>query len=220
MASPGKLTSGMAELLGMSQVYVAAYDRELAKHGLRSKHGRGPSAASMASEDATNLLLAIMSGAQAKDAAEAVRLYSGLVGRIQKDYLSEGSKLTTIYHYRGVIDSGGLGLKRVDTLPTAHTLFDFINEVIFSAQSRELEEAVGDRVPATIDDLPTDPGKWELSIRVSGPEPRAEICIGCDGRASGYIYSRLEKDPSLGDLQREMSISGSTILGIGRILRE
>jgi hypothetical protein len=220
MASPGALVRGMAEVMGMSHVYVAAYDRELAKHGLRSKHGRGSSAASMTSEDAVNLLLAIMSGAQAKDAAEAVGRYSGLIGKVQKTYLSEGTSVRTFYDYRGTIDSGSLNLSTIDDLPVGHTFFDFLDAIVFSAHSGKLEKAVGDRVAEKINDFPSALGSWGLNIRVSGPKPRAEISLGSDGSASGCIYSHSEEGPSFGDLQREMSISESTIIGIGRILRE
>ncbi len=220
MANPGTLVRGMAQLLGMSEVYMAAYDRELAKHGLRSKRGRGTSAAVMTASDATNLLIAVMSGAQAKDAAEAVVCYAGLLARVQKTSVSDGSKVMTFFNYRGHIDSGSLGLSSIDALAVGHSFFDFINAMIESAECGELERAVGDRVADKKHQLPGSRGTWGLSIRVSAPEPQAETSLGCDGAAYGCIYSRPKTDSARGDLQREMRISESTIIGIGRILRE
>jgi hypothetical protein len=220
VASPGTLVRGMAELLGMSQVYVGAFDRELAKNELRAKHGRGSSAASMTAIDATNLLIAIMSGAQAKDAAQAVQLYSGLRGTLQSTFQRFDSKVINFFDYRGRIDSGALKLALVDSLSIGHTLFDFIFAMIESAESGELERALGQRKEVSASALPGEANTWGLSIRVSGPLPSAQISLECDGIGSGCYYSGPEKDPLMGDLKKEMSISGATIIGIGRILRE
>lgn len=219
MASPGTLVHGVAELLGMSSVYVGAFDRELAKHGLRAKHGRGASAASMTPTDAANLLIAILSGAQAKDAAEAVQRYAGLSGKRQSSYERDGSHMRTFFDYRSRLQSGPLGLVWVDELSLGHTFFDFVYGMIESAWVGELERAVGERKGIKIDGLPGEPGTWGLSISVSGPAPTAEITLECDGSGTGCVYTGPATDPSMGDLRREMRISHETIIGIGRILR-
>ena len=45
MASPGELVQLMADILGTSKASVVQYDRTLSEHGLRSRGGRGTSAA-------------------------------------------------------------------------------------------------------------------------------------------------------------------------------
>ncbi len=199
---------------------MGAYDRELAKHELRSKRGRGTSAAIMTATDATNLLIAVMSGAQAKDASVAVARYAALIARTQKTSINDGSKVITFFDYRGRIDSGTLGLASIDDLAVGHKFFDFVHAMIESAESGQLERAVGDRITDKMHQMPGRTGSWGLSIRVSGPEPKAEISLSCDGSAHGCIYSEHETEPASGDLQREMLISEATIIGIGRILRE
>lgn len=219
MASPGTLVRGIAELLGMSHVYIGAFDRELAKQGLRTKHGRGSSAASMTPTDAANLLIAIMSGAQAKDSVEAVQRYAGLIGKRQSSYERDGSRMITFFDYRARLQSGPLGLRWVDELPVGHTFFDFVYGMIESAWVGELEKAAGDRKALKINGLPGDADTWGLSISVSGPIATAEITLECDGNGTGCVYAGPAIDPSTGDLQREMRISHETIIGIGRILR-
>ena len=60
MATPGQLVKAMAATLGLSEATVGQYDRVLAENGLRSKGGRGLSAARVTAADAANLLIAIM----------------------------------------------------------------------------------------------------------------------------------------------------------------
>ena len=82
MATPGQLVLTMAGALGVSAATVALFDRVLAEHGLRSKSGRGTSAAKVNARDAANLLISIlgspMEGAAVKAAATTCRTYSAL----------------------------------------------------------------------------------------------------------------------------------------------
>ena len=59
MATPGQLVQVMADILGIPKATVTQYDRVLAEKGLRSKGGRGTSAARVTSRDAANLLIAL-----------------------------------------------------------------------------------------------------------------------------------------------------------------
>ena len=59
MATPGQLVECMAAALNVPRPTVLLYDRILAENGLRSKGGRGRSAAKVTVEDAANLLIAI-----------------------------------------------------------------------------------------------------------------------------------------------------------------
>jgi len=82
MATPGQLVETTAAILGIPQPTIALFDRVLAEHGLRSKGGRGRSAAKVNSRDAANLVIAVigssMSGASTKDAARACKIYASL----------------------------------------------------------------------------------------------------------------------------------------------
>lgn len=222
MANPGDLVRGMAKLLGMSEVYVGAFDRDLAKHGLRASNGRGSSAARMGSEDATSLLLAVMSGGQAKDAAVMVRLYARLQAKLQRVSTAANGGMISHYDYRSSIVSGALRLERIDMLPVGHSLFDVIDAMIFAAQFGEIEASVGSRKASATSAGFRTKGSWEMSIRITSPIPEAEVSIGCDELLSTCVY----KDPSShadgthGDLLRETRVTQDTILGLGRLLRD
>ena len=82
MATPGMLVQVMAETLGIPAPTVVLFDRVLAENGLRSKSGRGNSAAQVTERDATNLLIALMAapvqGAAVRDAALTCQTYGQL----------------------------------------------------------------------------------------------------------------------------------------------
>src|SRR4051812_9790994 len=82
MATPGQLVKCIAEALGIPAPTVVQYDRLLAENGLRSKGGRGNSAANVTPIDAANLLIAIMgspvAGASIKPAIEVCKTYGKL----------------------------------------------------------------------------------------------------------------------------------------------
>src|SRR5262249_53061916 len=82
MATPGQLVDATAAVLGVPRATVALYDRVLAEHGLRSKAGRGRSAAKINSRDAAHLLIAVVAsplfGRSTKDAATACESYASL----------------------------------------------------------------------------------------------------------------------------------------------
>ena len=71
MATPGQLVHTVSKVLGIPQATVVQYDRNLVEAGLRTKGGRGLSAARVTSQDAASLLIAIagapISGATVKE---------------------------------------------------------------------------------------------------------------------------------------------------------
>ena len=83
MATPGQLVQVMADVLGIARATVFQYDRVLSEHGLRTKRGRGTSAAKVTSHDVANLLTAIGAssplGLSAKNAVEICKKYSALM---------------------------------------------------------------------------------------------------------------------------------------------
>ncbi|MBU2993942.1 hypothetical protein Q4555_11070 [Octadecabacter sp. 1_MG-2023] len=219
MANPGDLVKCMANVLGETDVFVRAFDRSLSEAGLRKKVGRGSSAAMMDSHDAANLLIAIASGGPAKSAAESFKKYSVLTSRVQRNSVRHGRSMVTVFDYREPATAAGMGLPAINNLSLDHSLVDMIDALIFSAQSGALEKAVGDRRPdSSINGLRSE-GTWELSVRLTGPEPSAEVSIGCDDLLETIIYGTSEKFDPPGDLRREFTITHQTIVGLGQILR-
>ena len=82
MASPGELVRTIAEVLGIPEATVTVLDRNLVVAGLRTKRGRGPSAAEVTTLDGARLLIAgILSPAPVTSTAEVVGWYSQLVAK-------------------------------------------------------------------------------------------------------------------------------------------
>lgn len=73
VATPGQLVDVVAEATGIARQTVSDHDRKLAEAGLRKSGGRGRNAAKMGPEDATALLLALLSGKGGAETVPAVR---------------------------------------------------------------------------------------------------------------------------------------------------
>jgi hypothetical protein len=82
MATPGELVHVVAKALGIPEATVVQYDRNLVAAGLRTKGGRGRSAAQVTSSDAANLFLAIggapIAGASVKETRKTCARYGAL----------------------------------------------------------------------------------------------------------------------------------------------
>lgn len=80
MATSGQLIEVVARYFGIRAATVAQFDRLLAQNGLRSKGGRGLSAASMTSRDAASLMIIIAGtqhlGPSIKDALESYEYFA------------------------------------------------------------------------------------------------------------------------------------------------
>jgi len=70
VASPGELVRKFSQLLGIAEPTIVLHDRILVVAGLRSKSGRGNSAARMTARDAAHLLVAVLGSGHVKDSAE------------------------------------------------------------------------------------------------------------------------------------------------------
>jgi hypothetical protein len=77
--TPGAFVDILAQNLGLPRKSVAVIDRGLAKAGLRSLGGRGPSAAQVTPRDAATLLVAAMASPILTHAAEVVLTWQRVV---------------------------------------------------------------------------------------------------------------------------------------------
>ena len=219
MATPGALVTETARLLGMSEVYLSAYDRALAKAGLRASGGRGPSAARMGSDDATALLLSVLSGGLAKDAANSVHLYSALRPKFQVRSMWQERRLVSSVDYRSGVDTIGFKLGTIENLPVNHSFFEIFSAVMLAAKTGEIEESVKELKASLSEDVFLSGESWHLRIRLFSPAPKAELIFAYAGVKAQYVYGMAKNVDRTGDLQREFSISQETILGIGHLLR-
>jgi hypothetical protein len=211
MPTPGKLVEAMAQALGLSAATVAQYDRVLAENGLRSKGGRGLSAARVTATDAVNLLIAIMgspiSGGAIKDAARTCKLYAALPN------LEDAAKRETFKSY---------GLNRLAGLPAKHNLRTALVALIEGAINGELMiwSAPDDAMSGadkSLDDL--------LRVRLDGPSPWAQIIAhvpphrGIDPKSWGrLVYTRIPENRK--DLRQSREVTFRTIRMLAGNLQE
>lgn len=207
MATPGQLVKAMAETLGIPVATVTQYDRALAESGLRSKGGRGLSAAKVTASDAANLLIAILgspvAGASVKVAADTCRTYG------QLPFQPKGSAPHLF---------SGLGLPQLKMLPKLHTLADSIEALITGASEGHVFKPFrGGRRVAPENDL---------SITLWGPIPRSfidcyEVTADEKLRHPRLTY-RVSPPPrqhtSLCDMHQSRAVSFNTIRVLGSLL--
>jgi hypothetical protein len=217
MATPGQLVKWVATALNIPEPTVVQYDRLLAESGLRSKGGRGTSAAKVTAVDAANLLIAILgspvAGASIKPAIEVCKTY----GRLRAKLGGDTENMQTFRR---------LGLSTVSKLPTSHSLRDGIAAVIEGAKVGDTliipDEEEGPFVPQS---------DSYVSITLNGPAPWAEILADASfgeatpSKTGRLVYHNNKRDrdgrwarADSGDLHQSRSITFKTIRQIGDLL--
>jgi hypothetical protein len=211
MATPGELVEVLADVLGISPTSVAQYDRVLAENGLRSKSGRGTSAAKVTAIDAANLLLAVvaspLAGMPVREAVQTCTTYGSLIE------LEKGSWRENFPR---------LGLPSMGALPPGHSFRDALATLIDGASRKEFFKipVAGER-PITKADA--------FDIEFDGPRPWAHIFAnGLIGEPdpnemARFVYvhpeevKRFKKGPK-GDLHQTRHISFATVRRLGCLL--
>jgi hypothetical protein len=169
MATPGQLVQVMGEVLGIPRATVTVYDRVLAENGLRSKSGRGTSAAKVTSRDAANLLIALAAspifGLSAKDAVRNCEAY----GSLRRGEIGWPETFTNF------------GLPTLANLPPKQNFVDALSALIDAAGRGEIFK-------------PPEGGKrfsfrTFFEVRFIGPGPSAEIIA--DGTKEFGLLARL-----------------------------
>ena len=198
MATPGELVHTVAKALGIPQATVVQYDRNLAAAGLRTKSGRGPSAAQVTSEDAANLLIAICgapaSGAPIKEAVETCQRY-----RLLQVYGAPKSK-------SGPFGRLKLHCPTLGRLPERHEFGRAIAALIDSFAAGEFGN------PREAFFYP------EVSVRLDGPKPAGAIYI--DFRRKNYVSYRESDDfePDQSDFRQERRFGFATLQQIAKVV--
>src|SRR5437879_767081 len=122
--------SKVSDLLGISESTIVQHDRNLVVAGLRSKSGRGTSAARMTPRDAAHLLVAVLSSHHVKDSAQTVRRYSET--RLHKT------------QSEGYADSSVAALMN---LQPGHSFVDALEALISAAAEGSLQTAIYEALP-------------------------------------------------------------------------
>jgi hypothetical protein len=217
MASPGELVRTFSELFGIAEPTIVLHDRNLVVAGMRSKSGRGNSAARMTARDAAHLLVAVLGSSHVKDSAETVRRYW------EASFRKDGS---------GYDESTITALR---DLPHDHSFVDAVEALFAAAADGSLERAMYNSIgefgfPPLIEITVQTPGELgDISIRGGDTSGHGRYCL--PGPLEYYQTSSLTiedvdafnekfKDRfPVSDLVQYRKVTAKTIIGIGRLLR-
>ena len=196
------MVQAMADVLGIPAVTVAQYDRQLSEAGLRTKAGRGPSAAKVTSTDAANLLIAIL-GSPVSGAS--IRMAEQVCEEIGPLYNEQTTNVD------GFVN---LGLRSLADLPKRHTFREALAALIEGAARGE--------------SVPSDMGI--LEVRIYRPHPWASIRfmgfmkIDATQRLHVLTYSVRRREEieqnihAASDLGQERCVSQSTVEALGQLI--
>lgn len=211
MATPGQLVECVATALNVPQATVVLYDRVLAENGLRSKGGRGKSAAQVTSEDAANLLIAIAGSAASgiADAVATVERFSSLKyvrPTSWREMVTDDTDRELVAQLEKTREVELMCVPGMDTLRRQHSFRDGLAAVIESTRQRKItfRKGGGD----------TDGGRAYISLE--GPSPRARIHVWVDARADADYQSSARN--AFSDLHWKQTFSHRTISAIARLL--
>jgi hypothetical protein len=195
MATPAKLVETLSATTGVPLATVIDIDRKLVTARLRTKTGRGRSAARMTALDAARLLTGVLASPQANMAAEAVALY----GATAPDEERSSAKLY-----------GSARLRDLAALPARHSFVEALAALIASAATGTL--AAGTPSIEVFAFTRAVRGR----IRVAGLPSRLTASVEyvpVSGRAT-----KDRADANAGDLEQSRRITERTILPIARLL--
>jgi hypothetical protein len=119
MAMPGELIKLMGAVTEVPEATVTQHDRTLFLAGLRTRGGRGTSAAKVTARDAANLLTAVLASEQVKDSAE------------------------TVLRYAAALEQHKFKLPILDTLPEEHSFIDALEALITMAMDETFDKEIG-----------------------------------------------------------------------------
>lgn len=170
MATPGELVKVIAAATGEDEATVAQHDRNLVVAGLRTKGGRGRSAAKVTARDAALLLTAVLGSHRVKDSVETVQRYIET-----QEHHAHWHK-----HYPDKLQGMGnanvwedFGIPEMAALPLTHSFIDALETLITVAADGKLVRHFGKPIlfsPLRI--FVTSPGTHaRISISQLGMEP-------------------------------------------------
>lgn len=198
MATPGDLVRIIAKVLGLSVGTVTQVDRNLASAGLRTKTGRGPSAAQVTSQDAANLLIAIagapISGAWVKEAERICLAYRSLRAYGVMTKFGDFSRLKSRY-------------PTLKTLTHRHTLGDAIATLIDSIDAGEFGSS-------------NDSSSYgPISVSFEGPRPQGTIVVDAYRRVHlSYRVNKVFLGNLDADFRQERHLGLATLHEIAKVI--
>lgn len=210
MATPAQLVQTMSSATGVPLATVVDIDRKLVKAKLRTKGGRGFSAARMTPLDAARLLVAVLGSSQANTAAAAVERYS----RTAPDRMRSDEKLF-----------GPAKLDDLGALPDRLSFVEALAALIASAATGSLATMIASSEEGWMPSIEVfaftraTRGRIRLAGLPSGFTASIEYMPAAAGIKGKRARGRaMPADESLGDLEQSRRITERTILPIARLL--
>ncbi|MFZ0425221.1 MAG: hypothetical protein WAL80_20275 [Xanthobacteraceae bacterium] len=206
MATPAQLAQTISSATGVPLPTVIDIDRKLVKAGLRTKGGRGFSAAQMTSLDAARLLVAVLGSPQANTSAEAVERYATTVP--DKALSSEKLFATAM-------------LDDLATLPTRHSFVEALAALITSVATGSLATMIAKGATPSIEVFAftrATRGRIRVAGLPNGLTASIEYVRATAGKAKRPHSRGNQTNQASGDLEQSRRISERTILPIAYLL--
>jgi hypothetical protein len=210
MATPGQLVECVATALNVPHATVVLYDRVLAENGLRSKGGRGKSAAKVTAEDAANLLIAIAGNSSdgINSAAATVERFSRLKYGRQADWralISENTPPELVKAAEEIRQTDFMKVPGMDHLRSDHSFRDGLIALIEAVRQRKIIfKTRDDRAYVSLEGSTFIQSNISVSL---GEFPRADARYEPSGKSADFS-----------DLNWRQTFSHRTILAVARLL--
>lgn len=214
----------LAQVLAIPEQSVAMFARHLRESRLISTGGRGPGGAEMSARDCANLLIALLGGSYAKDAAKTVRNYRRITASPEWP----------------AWDLDHLDLPELKKLPLEHQFGRALEALILAAKKGTLEAALqagGAHFDRARIFVPVN-----LFVRLTTPHAHGQIDFRANEWREGIRYAESLTHPALlnreelkkwsdnvdkrmkasgefGDLFQSRHVTARTILALGAFLR-
>lgn len=169
MATPGELVKAIALATGTPEHTVTTHDRSLVAAGLRTKGGRGTSAAKVTARDAAHILVALLGSEKVQDSVETVLRYSDTV----EHHTWNSKRFPKEYQ---PLDGPVFG-----DLPENHCFLDALEKLIGMAMSDSFDDVIG-REPLN------------CQIFVTWPHTHARINVAPTWKGKGHTYQGAQAD--------------------------
>jgi hypothetical protein len=208
MATPGELVEVMATALGVPVPTVVVHDRNLVVAGLRSKGGRGRSAAHVNERDAAHLLTALLASAQVRDTVHSVKRY-GKTRCLRRSSGTDGYKRS--------------GIKELSQLPVDHSFVDALEALILAAGRGAVPKdaviEVAALSPGTIGDIRIAglANRSTVHGRYALPSPWSDKKEPTEREIAAW-EGKMKKEQTQTDLEQYRRVSARTIFKLGETL--
>jgi hypothetical protein len=214
MASPAQLMHTMSCATGVPLATIVGIDRRLVKGELRTKGGRGFSAAQMTPLDAARLLTGVLASPHANAAVDAVQRYI----RTRVDEVRSSDKLF-----------GAVSLDDLAALPAGHSFVDALTALIGSVSSGALAKVIGTSNDGWVPHIEVFAFTRAVRgrIRIAGLPNGLTASVEYVPVPVGIKPNRARKigpnrtagaDDSIGDLEQSRRVTERTILPIAALL--